>query len=106
MRPISPQLVADLGQRPLRNPEQLEQLGVPGRPPDVEEHRPRGVGGIGDELAGQLEDEPGVDGAEHRPVRLGARSRRPSTFSSSHSILVAQKYGSSTSPVRSRISSS
>src|SRR5439155_13958876 len=35
-----------------------------------------------------------------RPSR--ARSRRPSTCSSSHSILVAEKYGSSTSPVRAR----
>ncbi len=39
-----------------------------------------------------------------RPAR--ARSRRPSTCSSSHSIFVAEKYGSSTSPVRARTSAS
>ncbi len=38
------------------------------------------------------------------PVR--ARSRSPSTLRNSHSILVAEKYGSSTSPVRSRTSRS
>ena len=52
--------------------------------------------------AGELEDEPGVDRAE--PHAVAARSRRPSTFSSSHSIFVAEKYGSSTRPVRSRTS--
>ena len=36
-----------------------------------------------------------------RPSR--ARCSSPSTLRSSHSILVAEKYGSSTSPVRSRI---
>ena len=39
-----------------------------------------------------------------RPSR--ARSASPSTLRSSHSILVAEKYGSSISPVRSRMRSS
>ena len=39
-----------------------------------------------------------------RPSR--ARSRRPGTWSSSQAILVAEKYGSSTRPVRARMSGS
>ena len=52
--------------------------------------------------AGEVPQDPRVDGAE-REVGVGAR-RRPRA--SSHSSLVAEKYGSSTSPVRSRTSGS
>ena len=48
-----------------------------------------------DAAAGQLPDEPRVDGAERE-----LRSRGASACASSHSSFVAEKYGSGTSPVR------
>ena len=44
---------------------------------DVEEHRARGVGRVGDvqPAAGQLPDQPGVDGAEGELAGLGLRAR-------------------------------
>ena len=71
----------------------------PRRLDDVEQHRAAGVGDVGGVhlAAGEVPHQPGVDRAERevgvdRDVALG----------SSHSNFVPQKYGSSTSPVRSR----
>ena len=87
------------GQQGAVDAEELEQLVAPVERVEVEEHRPGRVGEVGgvDAAAGQLPDEPGVD----RPEReLGAR--HVGSRASSHSSLVAEKYGSGTSPVRAR----
>ena len=52
-------------QRPLGNPEQLQQLGVPAPGVNVVQHRARGVGAVGHVLPRELEGKPRVDGAEH-----------------------------------------
>ena len=80
-------------------PNRSQQLGVPAPARDVEQHRPRRVGGVGGQLAGELEDQPRVDRPEHRAAVAGRARAGPSTLSSSHSIFVPEKYGSSTSPV-------
>ena len=67
---------------------------------DVEEQRSRSVRDVGGVTAGQLVDEPRVDRAENGVAGSA------STFRRSHSILVPEKYGSRTSPVRSRTRSS
>ena len=56
--------------------------------------------------AGQLPDQPGVDGAEGELAGLGALSGRPGTLSSIQRELVPEKYASITRPVLRRISSS
>jgi hypothetical protein len=61
----------DLRQRRARDAEQVQQLVVPVAGAQVVEHRARGVRGLGDVLAGELERQPGVDRAEHRPARAG-----------------------------------
>ena len=85
-----------------RDAEELAQFGRPPSLHDVEEHGPRGVGGVGGEhpavhAAGEVPQHPRVDGAEGQAA-AGATGR---PRSSSHCILVAEKYGSRTRPVRS-----
>ena len=87
------------GQHRARHVEERQQLVVPSRVVEVEEHRARGVRDVGDVLAAvsfHTSQESTVPKA-----RSPAAPRR----ASSHSSFVAEKYGSVTSPVRSRISS-
>ena len=65
-----------LGQEAPRDAEEAQQFVVPAPRVDIEEHRPRGVGRIGDmqPSAGELPDEPGVDRPEGKLAFLGARS--------------------------------
>ena len=83
-------LAAELGRRPVDagggqrlrqprrvDPEQRAELLVPAPAVDVEEHRPRGVGVVGGVAAGELEDEPGVDRAERRPLGPLDVARQP-----------------------------
>ncbi len=56
----------NLGQRALRDAEEVEQLRMPAVLVDVVEQRPRGVRGVGDVLPAELEQQPGVDRPEHR----------------------------------------
>ena len=57
-------------QRTDRNVQERTQLGIPGSSPDVAQHRAAGVADIGGEhlTAGQLPDQPGVDGADRQIV--------------------------------------
>ncbi len=66
---------AHLGQHFSRHAEQPQQLGVPAAGVDVVEHRARGVAGIGgmDAPAGEVPQQPGVDGAEGEFAAGGAR---------------------------------
>ena len=75
--------------------------------PQVEQQRARRVGDVGDVHAppGQPPDEEAVDGAERELARLGARAQ-PGDVVQQPAILVAEKYGSSTRPVRSRTAAS
>jgi hypothetical protein len=61
-----------LRKRALGHSEQGAQLRVPVTPGQVEQKRPGGVGGVGDVLAGELEDQPGVDRPEHSAPVAGA----------------------------------
>jgi hypothetical protein len=63
-----------LGQDAARHAEELQQLVIPRGAMDVEKHGARGVGDVGDVCfsAGQIPDEPGVDGAEGEIARLAA----------------------------------
>ena len=63
-----------LGHHGAGNVEQAEQLVVPLHGVDVEEHGARGVGGVGgmDTAAGELPDEPCVDGAHQQLAVLGS----------------------------------
>ena len=67
--------VDDLRQDLARHPEELEQLVVPLEALEAEEHGARGVRDVGgvNRAAGQLPEEPGVDGAEGEVGRLSAR---------------------------------
>ncbi len=67
-----PRAGPDLGQCALGDVEQVEQLGVPATSADVVQKRARGVRGVGEVLAGELEREPRVDRAEHRAAVAGA----------------------------------
>ena len=61
-------LVSDYLSRPARldtTPEQLEELVVPAGGVQVGEQRSAGGGGVGDELVGQLVDQPAVGGGDH-----------------------------------------
>jgi hypothetical protein len=66
---VTDDLVArhDPGQCFTGEPEQLEQFRVPVDRVDVEEQRAAGGGDVGDELAGEVVDQPGV-GGRHHPV--------------------------------------
>ena len=66
-----------LGQHPLRYAEELQQLGVPAQPPDVEEHRARGVGHVRHVCAAAREvpDEPAVYRPEEQTALLRAPAR-------------------------------
>ena len=70
--------ILNLGQHRPRDPEEREKLVVPGAGMDIEQQRPRGVGGVGDvNLAvGQAPDEKAVDGAEGQvsAFRFSARA--------------------------------
>ena len=86
-------------QRPV-DAEQREQL-VPLAGREVEQHRARGVGAVGDVCGAPGE----LPRASCRPSRRrGSRAGR-STRARIHSSFVAEKYGSGTSPVRRRIRS-
>ena len=63
---------ANLGQGLHRHTEQLAQLAAPIQRADVEQHRPRGVRGVGGvhRTAGQVPDDPAVDRAD-RQIRSG-----------------------------------
>ncbi len=71
----------DLGQHRRGHPEGRAEVGVPAALRDVEEHRARGVRRVAQVPAGEVEDEPRVDGAErhlapHRPGgQVGIRAR-------------------------------
>ncbi len=58
-------------------PKRPSSVVVPGAVVDVEEQRPRGVGGVGgvDPAAGQPPDQEGVDGAEAKVAALGPLAR-------------------------------
>src|SRR5262249_9510342 len=60
-----------------RNAEQLEQVVVPPAGVDVEQHRSRGVARVGQvqPAAGQLPDEPGINGPERQLAGLRSRTR-------------------------------
>ena len=92
--------VGDARQQRAIDAEHLEQLAVPLERPQVREQRARRIRPVGDVdvAARQLPHQPAVDGAERKPL-LDPCSR------SSHSSFVAEKYGSGTRPVCSRISS-
>ena len=70
--------IVDLGQHRTRDAEESEQLVVPGARIDVEQQRPRGVGGVGDvNLAvGQAPEQKAVDRAEGQVAafRFSARA--------------------------------
>ena len=71
----------------------LQQLLVPAVFDDVVEHGAAGVGAVGDVAlaAGQVPDQPGVDGAEGELALLGLRARALATLSRIQAILVAEK---------------
>ena len=93
--------VAHLRQQRRRHAEQLAQLGVPGARADVVEQRARGVGGIGRVCTPRRSAARAGScrWCRRRAAPPSAAARAPSTWSSSQAILVAEKYGSSTSPV-------
>ncbi len=68
--------IAHLGQHLHRDVEQVADVGSPAALVDVVEQRARGVGGVGDVrlAAGQLPDQPAVDGAEQQ---LAVSAPRP-----------------------------
>ena len=70
MTPIRPLDGTMSGSALDRHAEQVAQLGVPGPRPDVAEHRAARVGHVGGEdgAAGEVPDDPGVDGAEREVV--------------------------------------
>ena len=74
------------------SPNSVEQLVGPGHGVEVEEQRPARGGGVGDERAAQPVHQPGVGGRDHT---VGGHVGRAASASSG-----AEKYGSSTSPVR------
>src|SRR6267378_8091044 len=57
--------------------QQIQQLRIPLTHVDVVEERARSIRGVGDvrAVAGEMPDEPGIDGAEGELAALGARSR-------------------------------
>ena len=71
--------ILNLRQHGSRDPEECEKLVVPGAGMDIEQQRPRGVGGVGDVnfAVGQAPDEKAVDGAEGQvsALRFSARAR-------------------------------
>ena len=69
---------------------------------DVEQQRARRVGRVGDVLAGELEQQPGVDRPEHRPAlaRALARARRRCAAATRSSS--PRSTGRAPGPVRSR----
>src|SRR5690606_37319394 len=69
--------VAHLGQDRTRDAEDAQQLRVPCLLPDIEEQRPRGIRDLGRMhfAAGQVPQQPAVDGAEGKPALLGPRAR-------------------------------
>ena len=69
----------DLGQHRPRDVEDLQQLVVPVEPPQVHQHGAAGVGHVGEVhaavgAAGQVPQQPAVDGAEQRLAGLGRRA--------------------------------
>ena len=68
-----------LRQHARRDAEQPQQFVVPLQRVDVEQHRARRVADVGDvaRAAGQLPDQPRVDGAERELAGVGARAARP-----------------------------
>ena len=64
---------AHLGQHRAGDAEEAQQVVVPLHGVDVEEHGARGVGAVGGvhAPAGELPDEPGVDGAHEQVAALG-----------------------------------
>ena len=69
----------DRGQGLARDAEELEQLGVPGRAPHVEELGARGVAGLDHVLAAEAAQEPAVDGAEPDGARRWSAARSGSS---------------------------
>ncbi len=67
-----------LRQQRARDPQQRQQLVIPASAMDIEELRARGVGRVGDmePPAGEIPDQPGIDGAEGEfaALRPGARA--------------------------------
>ena len=97
----------DRGEDRPRNVEERAQLVGPVAALDVVEHRAARVRRIGRVhaavgAAGQVPEDPRVDGAEHE-VGVGGRRRRRAAATRA---CVAEKYGSSTRPVLRRISGS
>ena len=62
----------DLRQHRPRNAHRVEQYVVPLERLEVHQHRPAGVGHVGDVAAGEVPDEPGVHRPEQRLAGLGA----------------------------------
>ena len=65
----------DLGQQRTRNVEQRQQGVVPAQRVNIEQHRARGIAGVGDVAAAQAPDQPAVDGAEGQLALLGPAAR-------------------------------
>ena len=73
VRPRAAQLAAarpHRGKRALGHSEHVQQLGIPAAGRDIEQEGARRVGRVGDVLAGELEQQPRVDRAEHGPSLL------------------------------------
>ena len=75
-----------------RDSKQVEEFVIPGAGVNVEEHGARGVAGVGgvNAAAGQLPEQPGVDGAEGEFAGFG-EGRAPGTLSRIQEILLAEK---------------
>ena len=104
--PNTPRSARTLGQRALGTRRTGSSSSASQRPlADVEQQRARRVGrSVTCSPVSLKSSQESIVPNTARPSR--ARSRSPSTLRSSHSIFVAEKYGSSTSPVRSRTSGS